>query len=149
MWKSWESRAHCIEPAAQNKAEYATEEHGISHIAEQSQISKLCYGGSSVYCQVSTAECKMPSAKQQVVLVQLQYTPRELSAINYCWVADCLQFGEIDIDSELVAKKEILEGSNDTIMQLSNGCLCCTVREDLINALNRLVRPPEHLNLRS
>jgi G3E family GTPase len=50
------------------------------------------------------------------------------------------QFGEIDIDSELVAKQEVLEGTSDTITQLSNGCLCCTVRDDLIQALNRLVR---------
>jgi G3E family GTPase len=31
------------------------------------------------------------------------------------------QFGEIDIDSSLVAKQEVLEGTNDSIMQLSNG----------------------------
>mmetsp|Transcript_29161 Transcript_29161/g.75470 ORF Transcript_29161/g.75470 Transcript_29161/m.75470 type:complete len:401 (+) Transcript_29161:265-1467(+) len=48
------------------------------------------------------------------------------------------EFGEIDIDSSLVAKQEVLEGTNDSIMQLSNGCLCCTVREDLIKALNSL-----------
>ncbi|KAJ9533641.1 hypothetical protein QJQ45_026725 [Haematococcus lacustris] len=48
-------------------------------------------------------------------------------------------FGEIDIDSELVVKQEVVEGSRDTVMQLSNGCLCCTVRDDLIQALNRLV----------
>jgi len=48
------------------------------------------------------------------------------------------EFGEIDIDSELVAKQELLEGTNDTIMQLANGCLCCSVRGDLINALNKL-----------
>ncbi|GFH25840.1 CobW C-terminal domain-containing protein [Haematococcus lacustris] len=49
------------------------------------------------------------------------------------------QFGEIDIDSELVVKQEVVEGSLDTVMQLSNGCLCCTVRDDLIQAGNRLV----------
>ncbi|KAL6760024.1 CobW/HypB/UreG, nucleotide-binding domain-containing protein [Haematococcus lacustris] len=48
------------------------------------------------------------------------------------------EFGEIDIDSELVVKQEVVEGSRDTVMQLSNGCLCCTVRDDLIQALNRL-----------
>ncbi|KAJ9505850.1 hypothetical protein QJQ45_010648 [Haematococcus lacustris] len=49
------------------------------------------------------------------------------------------EFGDIDIDSELVVKQEVVEGSQDTVMQLSNGCLCCTVRDDLIQALNRLV----------
>jgi hypothetical protein len=38
------------------------------------------------------------------------------------------EFGEIDIDSELVARTETLEGSTDSITMLSNGCLCCTVR---------------------
>lgn len=51
-----------------------------------------------------------------------------------------MQFGEIDIDSDLVASQEVLEGSSDTITQLSNGCLCCTVRDDLIKVLNKLVR---------
>jgi G3E family GTPase len=49
-----------------------------------------------------------------------------------------LPSSQIDIDSELVVKQEILEGTSDTVMQLSNGCLCCTVRDDLITALNSL-----------
>jgi G3E family GTPase len=32
----------------------------------------------------------------------------------------------------------VLEGSGDAITVLSNGCLCCTVRDDLVNALNNL-----------
>jgi hypothetical protein len=32
-----------------------------------------------------------------------------------------LQFGEINIDSELVARQEILEDSKETILTLSNG----------------------------
>lgn len=48
------------------------------------------------------------------------------------------EFGEIDIDSELVARTEVLEGSGDSITMLNNGCLCCTVREDLVKALNKL-----------
>ena len=52
------------------------------------------------------------------------------------------QFGEIDIDSELVASKEFLEGGDDQqIMMLNNGCLCCTVNDDLINMLEELVSP--------
>ncbi|KAL6757213.1 CobW/HypB/UreG, nucleotide-binding domain-containing protein [Haematococcus lacustris] len=40
---------------------------------------------------------------------------------------------------DLLTKQHVVEGSQDTVMQLSNGCLCCTVRDDLIQALNRLV----------
>ncbi|PNH00392.1 COBW domain-containing protein 1, partial [Tetrabaena socialis] len=49
------------------------------------------------------------------------------------------EFGEIDIDSSLVVNQvALMEGSSDTVTTLSNGCLCCTVRGDLIKALNNL-----------
>ena len=52
-----------------------------------------------------------------------------------------VQFGEIDIDSELVASVQRLDGKEEQrIMMLNNGCLCCTVREDLVGMLNELVR---------
>jgi len=45
------------------------------------------------------------------------------------------EFGEIDIDSELVARQETMKGSGDTLIMLNNGCLCCTVRDDLAKSL--------------
>jgi G3E family GTPase len=42
------------------------------------------------------------------------------------------EFGEISLDHSLVAK------SDDTIMVLENGCLCCTVFGDLVGTLNTL-----------
>jgi G3E family GTPase len=42
------------------------------------------------------------------------------------------EFGEISIDHALTA------ASNDTILVLENGCLCCTVFGDLVQTLNRL-----------
>ena len=51
-----------------------------------------------------------------------------------------LQFGEIDIDSELVSIREELDPNDEQIMMLNNGCLCCTVRDDLVDMLNKLVR---------
>lgn len=52
-----------------------------------------------------------------------------------------LKVGEIDIDSELVAGTQKLDGTDaSTVMMLNNGCLCCTVRDDLIVALTALVR---------
>jgi G3E family GTPase len=42
------------------------------------------------------------------------------------------EFGEISLDHALVTQ------SNDTIMVLENGCLCCTVFGDLIATLNTL-----------
>lgn len=51
----------------------------------------------------------------------------------------CAQFGEVDVDSELVSIREDLEPGQEQIMMLNNGCLCCTVRDDLVDMLNRLV----------
>lgn len=48
----------------------------------------------------------------------------------------CSQYGEIDIDGSLVAAKTT--GAEDIIM-LNNGCLCCTVRGDLVRMISELV----------
>lgn len=48
------------------------------------------------------------------------------------------EFGEIDIDSSLVAVEEELDPAAEQIMMLNNGCLCCTVRDDLVQMLNKL-----------
>ena len=47
------------------------------------------------------------------------------------------EFGEIGIDHALAT------ASDDTIMVLENGCLCCTVFGDLIQTLNRLYHARE------
>nr|DAD27280.1 TPA_asm: hypothetical protein HUJ06_028748 [Nelumbo nucifera] len=46
------------------------------------------------------------------------------------------EFGEVDIDGSLVAAKTT--GAEDIIM-LNNGCLCCTVRGDLVRMISELV----------
>ncbi|KAJ3695530.1 hypothetical protein LUZ60_000907 [Juncus effusus] len=46
------------------------------------------------------------------------------------------EFGEVDIDGSLVASKTT--GAED-IMMLNNGCLCCTVRGDLVRMIGELV----------
>ena len=46
------------------------------------------------------------------------------------------EFGEVDIDSELVA---IQDDAEEDILLLNNGCLCCTVRGDLVDMLGTLV----------
>ncbi|XVF86385.1 hypothetical protein PTKIN_Ptkin18bG0035500 [Pterospermum kingtungense] len=45
-------------------------------------------------------------------------------------------YGEIDIDGSLVAAKAA--GAEDIVM-LNNGCLCCTVRGDLVRMIGELV----------
>jgi G3E family GTPase len=51
-------------------------------------------------------------------------------------------FGDVSIDAELVAS------ATDTAITLTNGCICCSVRDDLIGAVRELLRradPPEHI----
>eukprot|EP00245_Coleochaete_scutata_P011377 TRINITY_DN4203_c0_g1_i1.p1 TRINITY_DN4203_c0_g1~~TRINITY_DN4203_c0_g1_i1.p1 ORF type:complete len:505 (+),score=95.56 TRINITY_DN4203_c0_g1_i1:30-1544(+) len=47
------------------------------------------------------------------------------------------EFGEVDIDGSLVAAQRA--GAEDIVM-LNNGCLCCTVRGDLVRMLAELVK---------
>lgn len=48
-----------------------------------------------------------------------------------------MQFGEVDIDGSLVASHL---SSNEEIVMVNNGCLCCTVRGDLVKMLLELVK---------
>lgn len=47
-----------------------------------------------------------------------------------------LQYGEVDIDGSLVAAKTNIA---EDIVMLNNGCLCCTVRGDLVRMIAELV----------
>ena len=47
------------------------------------------------------------------------------------------EFGEVGLDHMLAAQ------SDDTIMVLENGCLCCTVFGDLVTTLNNLYHQRE------
>ncbi len=45
------------------------------------------------------------------------------------------EFGEENIDNEI-----LVQDSNEQIIEMSNGCICCTVRGDLIAALGQLAQ---------
>ncbi|MCU0430623.1 MAG: GTP-binding protein [Cytophagaceae bacterium] len=44
------------------------------------------------------------------------------------------EFGEIGVDNDLVVQ------ADEEIFEMNNGCICCTVRGDLIRILNQLLR---------
>ena len=46
-------------------------------------------------------------------------------------------FGEINIDAELVA------GASDNSVSLSNGCVCCSIRDDLVESTLQLLDGPD------
>ena len=39
---------------------------------------------------------------------------------------------EINIDSEIVQNEVSLKRSEEKLIEMSNGCICCTLREDLL-----------------
>jgi G3E family GTPase len=53
------------------------------------------------------------------------------------------EFGEIGIDNELLVS---LEGSNDNMVELSNGCICCTINNDLVDAVYRVLERQDQID---
>jgi len=58
------------------------------------------------------------------------------------------EFGELGIDRELLLGCGDAACAEDDIVELANGCLCCTVADDFLPTLTRLVEratPPDHI----
>jgi cobalamin biosynthesis protein CobW len=58
------------------------------------------------------------------------------------------EFGDVGIDGEILKSCGIENCPEDRIVELSNGCICCTVADDFVPALKRLLdhpAPPEHI----
>lgn len=58
------------------------------------------------------------------------------------------EFGELGIDRELLLGCGDAACADDDIVELANGCLCCTVADDFVPTLTRLLdrdAPPEHI----
>jgi G3E family GTPase len=50
------------------------------------------------------------------------------------------EFGEIGIDNDLVVS------TSDAMVELSNGCVCCTINGELLDAVYRILERPEPLD---
>ncbi|MDS0297166.1 GTP-binding protein [Halogeometricum sp. S1BR25-6] len=48
--------------------------------------------------------------------------------------------GELNVDAELVSEDSDLSVADGTVAELSNGCICCELRDDLETAVVRLAR---------
>lgn len=48
--------------------------------------------------------------------------------------------GEVNIDADLIEKGGVVAGKDDNLVALQNGCICCTLKKDLIEQLASLVR---------
>ena len=49
------------------------------------------------------------------------------------------EFGEVGIDDQLIARKAKMH-SEEELIEVMNGCICCTVRQDLVDVLKRLAK---------
>ena len=47
---------------------------------------------------------------------------------------------EINIDSAIVQNEVSLNRSEEKLVEMSNGCICCTLREDLLEEVNKLAK---------
>ena len=47
--------------------------------------------------------------------------------------------GEVNIDAELIEKGGVVSSKDDNLVALQNGCICCTLKKDLLNQLADLV----------
>ncbi len=50
------------------------------------------------------------------------------------------EFGEIGIDNELIVT------TDDSMVELSNGCICCTINEDLVNAVYKVLERDDKID---
>ena len=48
--------------------------------------------------------------------------------------------GEVNIDADLIENDGVVSGKDDNLVALSNGCICCTLKKDLITQLADLVK---------
>ncbi len=50
------------------------------------------------------------------------------------------EFGEIGIDNELIIS------ADESMVELNNGCICCTINEDLVQAVYKVLERPEKID---
>lgn len=58
------------------------------------------------------------------------------------------EFGDVGIDGDILKSCGVPNCPEDRIVELSNGCICCTVADDFVPALKSLLdqkEPPEHI----
>lgn len=58
------------------------------------------------------------------------------------------EFGDVGFDGQVLADCGSEACARDDIIELSNGCICCTVAEDFLPAMEKILgreRPPDHI----
>ena len=58
------------------------------------------------------------------------------------------EFGDVGVDGEILKSCAIPECPAENIMELANGCICCTVADDFIPTIEALIKlypQPQHI----
>ena len=58
------------------------------------------------------------------------------------------EFGDLGVDGEILKGCGVEGCTEDDVLELANGCICCTVAEDFVPTMERLLDrpdPPEHI----
>jgi cobalamin biosynthesis protein CobW len=58
------------------------------------------------------------------------------------------EFGDIGVDGEILRGCDIETCEDEDIVELANGCICCTVADDFLPTMTKLIEranPPEHI----
>ena len=71
---------------------------------------------------------------------QLWREHRTLEMHGYSWKPIIFEFGEEGIDNDLVVD------ADEEVFEMNNGCICCTVRGDLIRILSGLMKRADQLD---
>ncbi len=62
------------------------------------------------------------------------------------------EFGDLGIDRELITGCGVAGCEDDDVLELANGCICCTVADDFLPTMEILLNrpnPPEHIVIKT
>ena len=48
--------------------------------------------------------------------------------------------GEVNIDANLIEKGGVVNSKDESLVPLQNGCICCTLKTDLIEQINDIIK---------
>ena len=57
--------------------------------------------------------------------------------INFAVIVN--DIGEVNIDADLIQQGGVVNQNDDSLVALQNGCICCTLKMDLVEQLNDIV----------